>query len=518
MKYIALTLGPITRTIEMAENTRGLWAASYLFSYLGKKIIEPFKEREYLLPYISDEMFSKTFNGAGVFPDRYIFKVPNGVDDFTILKSHIEEVYDELVKKISPIVGNSNDVVKDYLKKYLKIYFFEKDFSDMSDIDIKTSCEKSLALLENQDSLIPSLKDEDSILTRFFDRVTNTFLTKDGGLSGGFPTIVKISSGETDEIPPHPYQRYVAVVKADGDSMGNAFSTLGEDSQNLSAALFEFNKAAVEIITKYKGLSVYIGGDDLLFFAPIFTESGSIFSLLKELDDSFHSNIKTKCPELKEHPTLSFGVSITYYKYPMFEALSLADNLLEKAKGKGEEKIDAPLKNNILFAVQKHSGQSREAVMHKYCCGTMEKFNELVSDLMTDIVSEDNQDEEKEKEKTKEKKMLSSVMHVLREKEFLLLIAIRKESTIKNFFDNNFNEVGHKKYSKFFGELRTLLWTAYHEYNIEGVLNRLKNSLPETMNGSKNMTAEKMAIEIAYNALQFVHLVNQRNDKQDENI
>lgn len=41
MKYIAITLGPITRTIEMAESTKELWAASYFFSYLAKKIVEP---------------------------------------------------------------------------------------------------------------------------------------------------------------------------------------------------------------------------------------------------------------------------------------------------------------------------------------------------------------------------------------------------------------------------------------------------------------------------------------------
>ncbi|MCS3029984.1 hypothetical protein NXX08_16445 [Bacteroides fragilis] len=45
MKYIAITLGPITRTIEMAESTKELWAASYFFSYLAKKIVEPFVKR-----------------------------------------------------------------------------------------------------------------------------------------------------------------------------------------------------------------------------------------------------------------------------------------------------------------------------------------------------------------------------------------------------------------------------------------------------------------------------------------
>ena len=31
-------------------------------------------------------------------------------------------------------------------------------------------------------------------------------------------------------------------------------------------------------------------------------------------------------------------------------------------------------------------------------------------------------------------------------------------------------------------------------------------------------TPEKAAIETAYNALQFVHLINQRNDERDESI
>ena len=37
MKYIAITLGPITRTIEMAESTKELWAASYSSLILLKK-------------------------------------------------------------------------------------------------------------------------------------------------------------------------------------------------------------------------------------------------------------------------------------------------------------------------------------------------------------------------------------------------------------------------------------------------------------------------------------------------
>ncbi|MFK1861157.1 type III-B CRISPR-associated protein Cas10/Cmr2 [Bacteroides fragilis] len=46
MKYIAITLGPITRTIEMAESTKELWAASYFFSYLAKKNSRTIREKE----------------------------------------------------------------------------------------------------------------------------------------------------------------------------------------------------------------------------------------------------------------------------------------------------------------------------------------------------------------------------------------------------------------------------------------------------------------------------------------
>ena len=120
MKYIALTLGPITRTIEMAENTRSLWAASYLFSYLGKKIIEPFKDRSFLLPYISskqeDGMFTDKFQGAGVFPDRYIFKAEEG--DFDKLSEHVKDVLLKLAGRIGEKINCDKREIEEYLKKY----------------------------------------------------------------------------------------------------------------------------------------------------------------------------------------------------------------------------------------------------------------------------------------------------------------------------------------------------------------------------------------------------------------
>ena len=521
MKYIAITLGPITRTIEMAENTRSLWAASYLFSYLGKKIIEPFKDRKFLLPYISsrqeDGMFTDKFQGAGVFPDRYIFKAEEG--DFEKLSEHVKVVLHKLAGRIGETINWDEREIEEYLKKYLKVYFFEKDFDTNKGNEIKKSCEKSLGLLEQQDSIVPMVNDNKLFLSRLFDRAPGSFLAEDADLKS-LPTIVKISSGDNVETPQHPYQRYVAVVKADGDSMGKAFEET-DDANGLSKALFKFNKDAVDKIKKYNGMPVYIGGDDLLFFAPIYTNKGSVFSLLQELDKAFHDNI-SKCPDLKElekHPTLSFGVLISYYKYPMFEALAKAGELLDMAKS-------GDLKNNIVFSVQKHSGQTRAALLHKGNVNTLDKFNMIVNDYMEKVETEETKKGKKENEEDKKdaKKMLASVMHGLREKEFLLSVAIKQEETLNNFFGNNFNEVDHQKYEEFFKELKGLLWSAYLDYSKEGFLDKLKNSLPQNMMVKLPHSEEfvpttgKAAIETAYNALQFVHLINQRNDERDENI
>ena len=40
VKYIAVTLGPIFKTIGLAESTGALWAASYMFSNLYNSIFK----------------------------------------------------------------------------------------------------------------------------------------------------------------------------------------------------------------------------------------------------------------------------------------------------------------------------------------------------------------------------------------------------------------------------------------------------------------------------------------------
>ncbi len=59
-KYIALTLGPIIKTLSLAKKTRELWGASYMFSYLMRGIVgelqkDPYKiNGEFIMPSIEN--------------------------------------------------------------------------------------------------------------------------------------------------------------------------------------------------------------------------------------------------------------------------------------------------------------------------------------------------------------------------------------------------------------------------------------------------------------------------------
>ena len=53
-KYIALTIGPIYKTLANAKKPKELFSSSYIFSYIMREIISKFKDREFVTPYIKD--------------------------------------------------------------------------------------------------------------------------------------------------------------------------------------------------------------------------------------------------------------------------------------------------------------------------------------------------------------------------------------------------------------------------------------------------------------------------------
>jgi len=454
-KYIGLTIGPIYKTLLGAKKTRELWGASYIFSYIMKNIILEFKDsREFVIPYTKDPLLFKNGQEVGLFHDRFIFKSEDG--DFEKLSQVKEKVLSDISNKINKHLKISNSY--EFLAGYFQIYFcLMENNGEYKDVSVKMN--KYLDTLELDTKYF---KDEkENILYKFLNRVNNSFLIKDAfECRHNFPSILEIAAcklnEELDWTGIHfkdddedddeqlkiidslrerntdnfkKYHKYIAIVQADGDNLGEYIKSLSNnnDFSELSKSLFDFVKKANKLITDYGGITIYGGGDDLLFFSPIISNGKSIFSLLDDISLSFDRLFAAN----KNPPTLSFGLSITYYKSPMGEALEHAGNLLF------EDSKSVLGKNTITYSVEKHSGQS--------FIGSLAKKSDIYS-AFTKVLDSGGSD-----------KMLASVIYKINTHRELLLSLNGDINKINNYFDNFYNEDIHKPYKEFFILLSELL-------------------------------------------------------------
>ncbi len=410
--YTAITIGPIYKTLSQARKTRELWGASYLFSFIMRKIIEGLgNEKKCCLPFHSNIMEDWKDKGAGLFPDRLIYE-----GDVSAAIPGIEE-------NIIKILSDKSGLDSTYLQNYIRIYFttyslplsiYKDDESIEKNNNIILVANKLLDALELKEKYYSGNISEFDWKKTIYELNKGIFYTEAfGDNKTFFPSIAEIATYDFkhenypaykklvdhyinkleeedqddflnalknstefgDKLKLRTYHKYIAVVQGDGDNIGKTIQAIGADKnmvQIFSSALFDFALAATDEIKKYGGKAVYVGGDDVLFFAPlaVFNENlnegngglSSIFGLLGEIDQKFKKHLIDH-PDLKElykeggklHknvPSMSYGVSITYSKYPLNEARDTAYALLQQAKS---IKTD---KNKICFKLHKHSGHS----------------------------------------------------------------------------------------------------------------------------------------------------------------
>jgi len=433
MTYLALTIGPIYKTLSNAKKTRELWGGSYLFSYIMKQIITEFKSREFIVPYTKDERIFTEQNGIGLFHDRFIFEAQEG--DRAKLDTAVEEV----LKKLSSDTGLDYD----FISNYLQIHIVEKDKNE-----VKNPILDLTPYLDSAELMYNIGQYPENRLSKMLQG-NNAFLTKEAfGAKHAFPSLPEIAMHDMLEIHPEiksrinsddelsiyddknidfkPYHKYYAIVHADGDSMGKVVKTLKEkkDFQNFSKKLFEYCDASHTLIEAYGGETIFAGGDDLLFFAPVVSGNKTVFTLCDEISQDFD-----KC--FNGEATLSFGVAIQYYKFPLYEALEKSRNLLFSDAKEGK-------KNNIAFSVSKHSGQTFSAVIHKGEKEMYENFKLFSSNIKggEDI---DN--------------FLHSIHHKIDAHKVSLKEIMGNQQRLQAFFTNNFNKDVHNNYRDFFTQL-----------------------------------------------------------------
>lgn len=273
-------------------------------------------------------------------------------------------------------------------------------------------------------------------------------------LKESFPE-VKNEAGNTVSII-KSYHKYICLVQADGDNMGKTFShkeLADGQTAEISQKLVEFGKEASQKIYEYGGLPIYAGGDDLLFLAPVVGKTSvidgeksrqqNIFDLLNDIDTCFNPvkemvvgkelHILDEDNNIKKDkdgkpiiitPSMSYGVSITYYKFPLYEALKSAQHLLfDVAKN-----VDG--KNAIAWRLQKNSGSSFSGAFSK---------NDLLSPFESVIKNSEVKDT-----------LISVVSHKIRENQALLQLWLnddKYEQRNLNFFKKylDYNEANAYK-------------------------------------------------------------------------
>lgn len=332
----------------------------------------------------------------------------------------------------------------------------EKDSQEWEDARNEAETEgKVLEKLRKELAIIGKEIPEDLLFNwdDFYDKLGKSFVTE-----------VKNEKGEVVKTKSllKSYHKYFCVVQADGDNVGKTIShkdLLDEDVSKVSMALVGFGGQATEIIKAYGGFPIYAGGDDLLFIAPVKGKDHSnIFNLLEKIENEAFNGVRDAVNGVskgngiedddgkKIEASLSYGVSITYYKYPLYEALESARELLF---GKAKELKDSngkKQKKAVAWSLRKHSGGTYEVVYSRKKTELCEQFEALIGSTTTGDT-------------------VSAVAHKIRENETLIDMVL--EDYLKTKDDSRLNALFEKvleldnKKEKYFKAVKDIMPTLY---------------------------------------------------------
>jgi CRISPR-associated protein Cmr2 len=417
MKTIAMTLGPIVSTLSLGRKTSEIWAASYLFSLIMKKSVDKLRKIDgvqFIVPYAEDDaLFDAKDGGIGRFHDRFILQ--SDTIDLETVRKKVDEARDEVADLVAEAIGEDEEKVREEFGGYVQSYLYETE-EPLDNPILDTS-----PWLDALELHTPPLPNGDGSLRRFLRRnviVRSEFAQKSFGAKPSFQSIPAIAAQEEDkEIErsegfKNAY-RYIAIVHADGDNLGKVIKEYGQKGNKFSKKLFDFGERAAKTLKDFGAQTLFVGGDDLLFFSPVLHRDGrTVFDLVEALDEDYAQTLQ------KPETTLSFGISVTYYKYPLYEALERSRNALsENAKFH-------PGKNAVTLTVQKHSGQS-----FAFTLGKEEASYETFKELLRVVLNEKTE-------------IPHSIHHKLDALSSLWQDGDHQK--ISNVFDNFFNEEIHK--------------------------------------------------------------------------
>lgn len=443
-KYIGITIGPIATTMNFVSSPAALWASSYLFSSICRKICEVLidsyciDKEDIIAPYYDRENDILTRNdGVGLFHDRIIFEAK----DFII--TDLKKIKGIVIQQIS----TEFELDEEYLREYILIIGaeFESDRPLLDSGRILDSLELSTPFVteENGNPIIKTFTscDEDGNETSARNEQIKRIATENLKicaekwqlLSDGKIKDIGMIARTTNTDKKLKINKYYAVLRSDGDRMSKIISSLNgkEDYRDFSKRCLDYCAEVAELVAQYKGFTVYSGGDDLLAIVPCESDfeeqNNTIFNLIKKINESFNNNFKDKIDKIRGKnipiPSLSFGIYIAYYKFPLYEALTESYKLLQEI-AKTDDRRDC-----VVACMQKHSGQSATLVIPNVYLDAYIKLQNVV-------LNKRNSD--------KSKFLLSAMQKIALFRQ--LYDYAQTDNHISNFFSNTFDSEEQKKF------------------------------------------------------------------------
>lgn len=441
--YLAITIGPIYKTLLKSHRTREIWMASYFFSVVMEKIRSvAYSKGNIILP--SEATIKKAKTGAGIYPDRLIMTV----DDAAI------DVQATIIEPALQLVSGELGIGLGILKAYLQIHFLVISEADLRAFEYKNKDGGNITsfvfrlnyLLDNLELNATYQTSNEAFFKTFFSgKIRKQFVKKAFGVGKrDFLSVLEISAKDklSKETRDYLYEdeeaiqtdneaalkeiqnlskvhKYMAILRGDGDNFGKVVGTLSnigaQEVKNFSDTLTKYSENVADKITAYGGTVIYIGGDDVLCFAPVENGGKTIFHLIEDLNTLFHGTFTDNI--YKENKvSMSYGLSICYWKYPLNEALDLSYHLLNDDAKKFAGK------NCLAYQILLHSGQYRKVLL---------PFDQSYTDFMKMLNDFNEKDQ-----------LLQSLTHTfVEDKEMLKAIFQRPDymERLNNYFDNHFN-------------------------------------------------------------------------------
>lgn len=510
--YSAINIGPIADTFSMARKPRELWAASYMFSHLMEEITYRLDQEGYniISPY---KIKPDIITGVGLFPDRVFFegKLENNDILENVIYSYSKELKIDNLDKFFNIMTvsvkreNEHNVIKDLneLLNCMELCNYaqdEKTRNNILELIQKRSASplfniafksNSLPVMSFQEIATQELKQYDQTAWK---KIVSNMKKNSNDEDDSFYSEIKSQFNDKFKS----YHKYICIVQADGDNMGEIVSNLPFNKvTELSSSLMKFSVEASRLINSYGGMPVYAGGDDLLFFAPVVSylnnEKTTIFELINKIDNQY-MEIRKLVDSLnlsdeirKKGTSMSYGISITYHKYPLYEALKKAGNLLfgkaKKIKGK----------QTIAWDIQKHSGSTFSGFIPK-------KYNDLKKNFEKLVLS-DNVDSQ----------TTSSLAHKLRSASGILNLLWYKPQKIRKTRLNAFMrkamdiEDKNEACTKYIENVTKLILELYN------TIEDLEKNSPDRPEFSKDILLNKNI----YNMLRTAKFINGEEDNYE---